>query len=152
MQTPTSGSTVRRRWARCLGTGATALVAATAVASAAGAAAPANARIPASGSVAAIIGTSMEVQNPSTGQTTVSWTPTTQFSKTVSEAVSSITVGSCVTATGTTSKKSKTTIAAENISVSPASSTGSCAAGRAPQFNGGPGRASGGGPSFRNGS
>ena len=151
MQAPTSGSTVRRRWARCLGTGATVLVAATTVASAAGAAAPADARIPASGRVAAIIGSSMEVQNPSTGQTTVSWTPMTQFSKTASEAVSSITVGSCVSATGTPSKKSKTTIAVENINVTQASSTGSCTAGRA-QFNGGPGRLPGGGSQFRTGS
>ena len=150
MQTPTSGSTARRRWARCLGTGATALVAATTVASAAGAAAPAIERIPASGSVAAIIGSSMEVQNPGTGQTTVGWTPITQFSKTVSEAVSSITVGSCVTATGTPSKKSKTTIAAESITVTQASSAGSCTAGRSPQFNGGRGPAPGAGLGFRN--
>jgi hypothetical protein len=127
MQTPTSGTT-RRRWARCLGTGATAIVAATAVASVAGAATTAS-PIGASGSVAAITGTTMEVQNPSTGQTAVSWTPTTQFSKTVTEGVSSITVGSCVAATGTPAKSSKTTIAARSITLTTASSSGSCTGG-----------------------
>lgn len=126
MQTPTSGSTARRRWARCLGTGATAVVAATAVGSAAGAAT--TNPIGAFGSVAAIAGSSMEVQNPNTGQTTVNWTPTTQFSKTVTEAVSSITVGTCVTATGTPSKSAKTTIAVRSINVTTASSSGSCTA------------------------
>ena len=48
----------------------------------------ANAPVGASGSVAALGASSMEVQNASSGQTTVSWTSTTQFSKTVSEAVS----------------------------------------------------------------
>ena len=55
----------------------------------------------ASGSVAALNASSMEVQNASTGQTTVSWTSTTQFSKTVTEAVSSLAAGDCVTVTGT---------------------------------------------------
>ena len=83
MQIRTSRSSTRRRWATFLGTGATALLAATAVASTA-VAAPANAPIGATGSVAALSTSSMEVQNASTGQTTVSWTPTTQFSRTVS--------------------------------------------------------------------
>ena len=75
MQTLTSRSTSRRRWARFLGTGATALVAATTIGSAAGAATTAaNAPGGATGSVAALSASSMEVQNPSTGQTTVSWT------------------------------------------------------------------------------
>jgi hypothetical protein len=95
----------------------------------------------------------MEVQNPSTGQTTVGWTSTTQFSKTVSETVASITVGSCVNATGTPSKTSKTTIAVQNINVTPASSTGSCTEGRGFQSNGGPVRVPGGGSfQFRTGS
>ena len=46
-----------------------------------------------------------------------SWTSTTQFSKTVTEAVSALAVGDCVTVTGTPSKKSKTTIAARSITV-----------------------------------
>ena len=127
MQTLTSRSTSRRRWARFLGTGATALVAATTIGSVAGAATtPTSAPGVANGSVAALQASSMEVQNPSTGQTTVNWTTTTQFSKTVSESVSSLAAGDCVTVTGTPSKSSKTTIAARSITVRSPSSTGSC--------------------------
>ena len=116
METPTSRSTSRRRWARIPGHRAPPRsLAATAVASSAGAAATPNAPIGATGSVAASAHSSMEVQNASSGQTTVNWTPTTQFSKTVTESVSSLATGDCVTATGTASKKSKTTIAARNI-------------------------------------
>jgi len=136
MQTLTSRSTSRRRWARWIGTGATALVAATTVGSAAGAAtAPTNILSGASGSVAALSTSSMEVQAPNTGQTTVNWTGTTQFSKTVSEAVSSLAAGDCVSVTGTASKSSKTTIAARSITIFTPSSTGACT---------GPSRAGGG--------
>jgi hypothetical protein len=143
MQTPTSGTTPRRRWTRCLGIGATTVVAASAVASAAGAAAPKNSPVGASGSVAAITGTTMEVQNPSSGQTAVSWTPTTKFAKTVTEAVGSITVGTCVTATGTPAKNSKTMIPARSVTVTTASSTGSCTGGGT-RFGGAPGGGAGG--------
>ena len=134
MQTTTSRSSTRRRWARFLGTGATALVAATTIGSVAGAAttpsAPGGAGGGgASGSIAALQASSMEVQNASTGQTTVSWTTSTQFSKTVTEAVSTLAAGDCVTVTGTPSKSSKTTIAARSITVSSPSSTGTCTAG-----------------------
>ena len=122
---------------------------ATTLASAAGAAtAPANAPIGATGSVAALSGSTMEVQNPSSGQTTVNWTSTTNFSKSVTETVSSLTPGTCVTVTGTSSKSSKTTIAARSISVVAASTTGSCTG----QFRpgGGAGGANGpGGGGFR---
>jgi hypothetical protein len=92
----------------------------------------------ASGSVAALSATSMEVQNPSSGQTTVSWTGTTNFSKVVHETVGAIAIGECATVTGTKSKKSKTTITATDITVRPASSSGSCT-GPGGRFTGGPG-------------
>ena len=157
MQTLSSRSTSRRRWARALGTGATALVAATAIGSAAGAATtPTNAPGFASGSVAALQASSMEVQNASTGQTTVSWTSTTQFSKTVSESVSSLAAGDCVTVTGTPSKSSKTTITARSITLLTASSTGSCTnratPGGASPGGGGGGFGGAGGFNFRRGS
>ena len=47
-----------------------------------------------SGSIAAISGTSLEVQNAATGQTTVTYTPTTTFDQTVPATASSVTVGS----------------------------------------------------------
>lgn len=164
METPTDRPTPMRGWARMFGTGAAALLAVGMVATSAGAATTSKAPrggSGASGNVAALSATSMEVQNASSGQTTVSWTATTQFSKTVTESVSSVAVGDCVTATGTASKKSKTTIAARSITVSTPSSSGACGAG-AGAFTrtgagGAPGGAPGGGPAgggfgFRTGS
>jgi hypothetical protein len=150
MQTPTSRSTNRRRWARFLGAGTTALVVA-AVATAAGAATTPNAPSGASGSVAALSGSTMEVQSASSGQTTVSWTPTTQFSKTVTEAVSSLAAGDCISVTGTASKSSKTTIAARTINVTPPSSTGSCTGFGARAAGAGAGAGASGGFQFRGG-
>jgi hypothetical protein len=92
----------------------------------AGAATSSEASIGAIGSVAALSGTSMEVQNPSSGQTTVSWSPTTTFSRDVTESVSAVAVGDCVTATGSASKKSKTTIAARSITLTTPDSSGAC--------------------------
>ena len=158
MQTLTTRRVRPGRWARCSSTGATALVAAMIIGSAAAGAATTNTPAPlgASGSVASLSGSSMEVQNPATGQTTVSWTPTTQFSKTVSEAVSVLTAGDCVTVTGTPSKSSKTTIAARSISVAPASTSGSCSgparsSAGTPPGGAGPVGGPGGGFSFRTG-
>ncbi len=106
----------------------------------------------ASGSVAALSASSMEVQGASS-QTTVTWTGTTSFSKTVSETVSAIASSDCLTVTGTTSKKSKTTIAARSITITPVPSSGSCTAlgtrrssGTAP-----PGGFPGGGTGFKTG-
>jgi hypothetical protein len=116
----------RLRLARALGIGATVVVAATALAADAGAATPTNRPIGTSGSVAALSGSSMEVQNPFSGQTTVSWTSSTTFSKTVNESVSSLAAGDCIVVTGTPSKTSKTTIAARSVNVTMPSSTGAC--------------------------
>ncbi len=81
----------------------------------------------------------MEVQS-TTAQTAVTWTPTTTFSETATETVSAIAVGDCLTVTGTPSKKSKTTIAARSITISKASTTGTCTSG----FGGAAGAAAGG--------
>lgn len=151
MENMTSRRSLRRRWARFLGTGATVTAAAVAIASTAGAATPPNPPSGASGSVAAVAATSMEVQSPSSGQTTVNWTAATQFSKTVSETVSSLTLGDCITVTGTTSKKSKTTIAARSINVGAPTSSGQCTGpGVRSTINGAGGPAFGGG-AFRTG-
>jgi Domain of unknown function (DUF5666) len=151
MQIPTSRRTGQRRWARLLGAGGTTVAAVATVvaaAGAAGAAAPTTSNLGASGSVAALSTSSMEVQSASSGQTTVSWTPTTQFSKSVTESVSSVSAGDCVSVTGTASKKSKTTIAARSISVTSATSSGSCNTfGRA--ATSGSGRTFPGGGAFR---
>ena len=159
MQILTTQRTRPGRWARRSSAGATALVAAMIIGSAAAGAATTNTPGPlgASGSVASLSGSSMEVQSPTTGQTTVSWTPTTQFSKTVSEAVGVLSAGDCVTVTGTPSKSSKTTIAARSISVAPASTSASCtgparsSVGTPPGGAGPRGGPGGGGFNFRTG-
>src|SRR5664280_2644758 len=53
-----------------------------------------------SGTIAAINGTSLEVQNPTTGQVTVNYTSTTTFRQTVTASASAVTVGSCISAFG----------------------------------------------------
>jgi hypothetical protein len=76
----------------------------------------------ASGSVAAITGSSMEVQNPQSGQVTVSWTKSTAFTETVKVGATSVVAGDCVSAVGTLSKGKVT---ATTVTVSRASS-GQC--------------------------
>jgi hypothetical protein len=93
----------------------------------------------------------MEVQGTSS-QTTVTWTGTTTFSKTVSETLSAIASSDCLTVTGTTSKKSKTTIAARSITITPVPSSGSCTAVGTQRSSGAtPPSFPGGGGQFRTG-
>jgi len=105
-----------------------------------------------SGTIAAINGASLEVQNPATGQTTVTYTPTTSFEQTVTTTASSVTVGSCVSAFGKPTSTSSSTstfgrpVTATTVSVSQPTS-GTCTrgfGGRA--FGGGAGRPAGGFP------
>ncbi len=99
----------------------------------------------ASGMVAALNGSTMEVQS-ATGQTTVTVASTTTFEQILTESTSAIAVGDCVRATG----RGSTTkgIAASTVSVSKASSSGCTAAGfSAPGGTFAPGGAGGG--SFR---
>jgi hypothetical protein len=100
------------------------------VAGAAGAATTPPGHLPvAFGSVAAISGTSMEVQSVATGQTTVDWTPGTTFSHTVAVGASALFAGECVTVTGSTSKG---VIKARSVAIAPAASSGTCAPGASP--------------------
>ena len=72
----------------------------------------------ASGSVAAITGTSMEVQNQQSGQVTVSWTTTTDLHPDgQTSPPSSVAVGDCVTVSGSTAKKTKV-VTAKTVTVS----------------------------------
>jgi len=107
----------------------------------------------ASGTIAAVVpGTSMEVQNPSSGQVTVSWTSSTRFTQTVPLASSSLAVGDCVTASSSSTSKSKassTHFTATNVSISQPSSTGSCTAGGAFGAGGAASTGAGGASGFR---
>ncbi|HEX4219302.1 MAG TPA: hypothetical protein VHZ02_13075, partial [Acidimicrobiales bacterium] len=69
---------------------------------------------PTSGSVAAISGSSMEVQNPQSGQVTVNWTSSTTFSQVATVPSSSASAGDCVTVSGSSSKG---TITAKAVTV-----------------------------------
>lgn len=101
-------------------------------ASAAGAA---TARLPgAFGTIAAVNGTSFEVQNPRTGQTTVTYTATTTFRQVVSSSAAAVTTGLCISAFGPPTSATTGTarfgvpITASTVSVSQPSS-GTCARG-----------------------
>jgi hypothetical protein len=89
----------------------------------------------ASGTIAAVNpGISMEVQNPTSGQVTVTWTASTHFTQTVTFPSSDLAVGDCVTATSIassskTAKSSSTHFAATVVSLTQPSSTGSCTGG-----------------------
>ncbi|HLJ07743.1 MAG TPA: hypothetical protein VKX24_04350 [Acidimicrobiia bacterium] len=104
----------------------------------------------ASGTVAALstATSSMEVQSPSSGQVTVSWTTTTRFSETVTIAATKLVVGDCVTVVSA-SKNKTGPIAATTVSLRP-STNGSCSgaggfglAGAPPTGSGGFGGGSG---------
>jgi len=106
----------------------------------------------ASGTIAAITGTSLEVQGTS-GQTTVSYTSTTTFDQTETAAAADVTVGSCISAFGkpTTASSSKTPVigapvTATTVSISQPVS-GSCSTG----FGGGAGGFGGGAGGFGRG-
>ena len=103
------------------------------------------------GTIAAINGTSLEVQNPATGQTTVTYTTATTFDQTVATSAAGVTVGSCITATGTPPTGSGSTnrfggpVTATRVAVSQPTS-GSCAGGLGGFRAGGTGGPPGGGP------
>jgi hypothetical protein len=107
----------------------------------------------ASGTIAAMApGISMEVQNPTSGQVTVSWTSSTRFTQTVTLASSTLAVGDCVTATSSSSSKSKassTRFTATSVTITQPSSTGSCTAGGAFGAGGAASTGAGGASGFR---
>jgi hypothetical protein len=114
-----AGRSPRRRWAptlagvgivvlavaACGGAGTTATPAATVASSAAPSSSPAptgtRAAFPGTvGTAAAVSGSSLEVQNPTSGQVTVTFSATTAITETVTVTSKNLTVGSCVTVVG----------------------------------------------------
>ncbi|WP_161982965.1 DUF5666 domain-containing protein [Candidatus Frankia alpina] len=95
------------------------------------------------GTIAAVTATNIEVQNPASGQVTVTWTPNTTFVKTTS--ASAIAVGDCVTVIG---GSPGTTFTAQSVTVSQPVS-GSCTAGFGRGFGGAGGFPGGARPSDR---
>ena len=92
-----------------------------------------------SGQVAAVNGSSLEVQDPTTGQTTVNLNGTTVITQTVKVDASALAVGQCVTASGT--KTSAGPVAATTVTINTLGS-GTCAGGPG-GFGGGAGGAGG---------
>jgi hypothetical protein len=97
----------------------------------------------ASGTVAAIAGHVMQVQNQQSGQVAVKWTTATAFSHEVSVSAAEVVVGSCVLATATTGSGSSFT--ASRVVLSPASS-GQCGGGAFPGGGNRPANGPSGGP------
>jgi hypothetical protein len=104
------------------------------------------------GTAAAIAGNSVEVQDPATGQVTVTFSSSTGFSQTKSATMAALAVGDCVTAIGQRSTSASpaaggnrpTSFTAASVSIEPAVN-GSCTASG---LGGGGGGFGGGGSGF----
>jgi hypothetical protein len=74
------------------------------------------------GTAAAVSGSSLEVQNPTSGQVTVTFTGTTPISDTVTVTAKDVTVGSCVTVVGKPSAAGSATksVTATSVTISAA--------------------------------
>jgi hypothetical protein len=105
---------------------------------------PAAQRPAASGQIAYISGSTLEVRNQQTGQTTVDVTPKTAITATVDVSLKAVTIGSCITATGTKAKSGA--LDATTVSLVAASGA-NCGSG----FRGGRGGGPAGGGDFRRG-
>jgi hypothetical protein len=90
----------------------------------------------ANGKIAAITGTTMQVQNPQSGQVAVKWTANTTFSHPVQVSLSAVKAGDCVVATSSSgSAKSTTPFTATDVTIT-APVNGTCGG---PTRAGGPG-------------
>jgi Domain of unknown function (DUF5666) len=149
-ETTNRASAAGRRWApalaglgivvlgvaACGSGGSSATVAGTAAASPAAQASspaptPSQAAFPGVvGTAAAVSGSSLEVQNPTSGQVTVTFTATTPITETVTATAKDVTVGSCVTVVGKPSAAGSATgpVTATTVTIS-APVKGNCAGG-----------------------
>ena len=114
----------------------------------------------ASGEIAAVTGTTAQVQS-SDSQTAVTWTATTKVTQQVAGAFADVKVGACVTAialsptSGGTAPSATpditTPLAATSVIITPASSDGTCRGGFGGFAGGGPRRGGAGGGGFPGG-
>jgi len=81
------------------------------------------------GTAAAVSGSSMQVQNPTSGEVTVTFTAATVITETVAVTSQDVTVGSCVAVVGkpSTSGSATRSVTATTVTISP-SSKGNCSA------------------------
>jgi Domain of unknown function (DUF5666) len=137
-----AGQSPRRRWAptlagagivvlavaACGGAGSAATPAATVASSAAPSSSPAptgtRAAFPGTvGTAAAVSGSSLEVQNPTSGQVTVTFSASTAITETVTVTSKDVTVGSCVTVVGQPAATGAATGAAPGAAAKPVTAT-----------------------------
>ncbi|MGB8256716.1 MAG: DUF5666 domain-containing protein, partial [Pseudonocardiaceae bacterium] len=88
----------------------------------------------ASGTVAALGAANLQVQNPRSGQVTVTFTPSTSFTTTVPATVADLMVGDCVRATGAAAPTSSPAdpagpLTATSVMITPAGADGGCPGG-----------------------
>jgi uncharacterized protein DUF5666 len=89
----------------------------------------------ASGTVAAISGNTMQVQNPQAGQVAVTWTSSTKFTHQIATTLAAIETGDCVTAVAPAGTSfDATSFTATSLMVSP----DGCNIGNGPRPSGGP--------------
>lgn len=107
----------------------------------------------ANGKVAAVDGSTAQVQSQQNGQVAVTWTGATTFTKEVAASLADVEVGDCVMVTpadtGTSSDsadEATTEVDAGSVRITPAASDGTCTGGLRGGPGGGPG--AGQGPSF----
>ena len=95
----------------------------------------------ASGTVAAVAGNTMQVQNPQVGQVAVTWTSSTKFSHQVATTLAAVKAGDCITAMAPAGTSfNATSFTASSLVVS----SGACTIGTGPRPSGFPsGRPSG---------
>lgn len=104
----------------------------------------------AAGTVAALSASSMEVQNPQSGQVTVNWTSSTAFTRAQTANAAAVAVGDCATVSGPPSSSSTAPIAARTFTLMQADPSGNCTdTARGGGFGGGGGGGSGGGSGGR---
>lgn len=103
------------------------------------AATPGNNQPPgAFGTAAAVAASSLEVQNPTSGQVTVNFSSTTTFTNQVSATLADVTVGSCVAVSSPTGTPgaAPTSMTAATVAITPAGANG-CFAGNGNNNNNG---------------
>ncbi|MGH3684488.1 MAG: DUF5666 domain-containing protein [Pseudonocardiaceae bacterium] len=83
----------------------------------------------ASGTVAAVTAANLQVQNPRTGQLTVTFTPSTAFTKTVPATAADLVAGNCALALGAPQPAGDPVgpLTATSVLISPAATDGGCA-------------------------
>jgi hypothetical protein len=88
------------------------------------------------GTAAAVTGSSIEVQNPQSGQVTVNFNSATKWTDSVPATLADVKVGECVSVTSNSGGAQAKALTAQTVTITPAAANG-CAAGFGGGFGGG---------------